>query len=72
MAKLILPLSQSLTHTIAKKKNNEWEWESIKITLTDPNGETIELNSLDLSDYCMTTLHNEIQFYVEEKGGELK
>ena len=56
----------------AKKKNNEWEWESVKITLTDPNGETIELNSLDLSDYCQTTLHNEIQFYVEKKGGELK
>jgi hypothetical protein len=56
----------------AKKKNNQWEWESVKITLTDPNGETITLNSLDLSDYCMTTLHNEIQFYVEEKGGELK
>lgn len=55
-----------------KKKNNQWEWESVKITLTDPNGETITLNSLDLSDYCQTTLHNEIQFYVEEKGGELK
>ena len=56
----------------AKKKNNEWEWESVKITLTDPNGETIKLNSLDLTDYCMETLHNEIQFYVEERGGELK
>ncbi len=56
----------------AKKKNNEWEWESVKITLTNPNGETVKLNSLDLYDYCMTTLHNEIQFYVEEKGGELK
>ena len=55
-----------------KKKSKEWEWESVKITLTNPKGETIKLNSLDLSDYCMTTLHNEIQDYVEEKGGELK
>tara|TARA_E500000178_G_C16962211_1_gene726588 strand:+ start:846 stop:1022 length:177 start_codon:yes stop_codon:yes gene_type:complete len=56
----------------AKKKNNQWEWESVKITLTDPNGETIILNSLDLSDYCNTVIYDEIQFYVDEKGGELK
>ena len=56
----------------AKKKNNQWEWESVKITLTDPNGETIILNSLDLSDYCNTVIYDEIQLYVDEKGGELK
>ena len=56
----------------SKKKNNKWEWESVRINLTDPNGETITLNSLDLSDHCNTVIHNEIQFYVENKRGQLK
>ena len=56
----------------SKKKNNKWEWESVRIKLTDPNGETITLNSLDLSDYCNTVIYDEIQFYVDNKKGELK
>ena len=56
----------------SKKKNNKWEWESVRIKLTDPNGETITLNSLDLSDYCNTVIHDEIQFYVDNKQGELQ
>ena len=56
----------------SKKKNNKWEWESVRIKLTDPNGETITLNSLDLSDYCNTIIYDEIQFYVDNKKGELK
>jgi len=56
----------------SKKKNNKWEWESVRINLTDPNGETITLNSLDLSDYCNTIIYDEIQFYVDNKKGELK
>jgi hypothetical protein len=56
----------------SEKKNNKWEWESVRINLTDPNGETITLNSLDLSDYCNTVIYDEIQFYVDNKQGELK
>ena len=56
----------------SEKKNNKWEWESVRIKLTDPNGETITLNSLDLSDYCNTIIYDEIQFYVDNKKGELK
>jgi hypothetical protein len=56
----------------SEKKNNKWEWESVRINLTDPNGETITLNSLDLSDYCNTVIYDEIQFYVDNKKGELK
>ena len=56
----------------SEKKNNKWEWESVRIKLTDPNGETITLNSLDLSDYCNTVIYDEIQFYVDNKKGELK
>ena len=55
----------------SEKKNNKWEWESVRIKLTDPNGETITLNSLDLSDYCNTIIYDEIQFYVDNKKGEL-
>ena len=56
----------------SEKKNNKWEWESVRIKLTDPNGETITLNSLDLSDYCNTVIYDEIKFYVDNKQGELK
>ena len=56
----------------SKKKNNKWEWESVRIKLTDHKGETITLNSLDLSDYCNTVIYDEIQFYVDNKQGELK
>ena len=56
----------------SEKKNNKWEWESVRIKLTDHNGETITLNSLDLSDYCNTVIYDEIQFYVDNKQGKLK
>ena len=56
----------------SEKKNNKWEWESVRIKLTDPSGETITLNSLDLSDYCNTVIYDEIKFYVDNKQGELK
>jgi hypothetical protein len=56
----------------AKKKTNEWQWEKVRITLTDPNGDTVVLNSEDLSDWFMEQCFQELQDYVEEKGGELK
>ena len=56
----------------AKKKNNEWQWESVNIKLEDPNGDTITLNSGDLSDYFMEQCFQELQDYVDKKGGELK
>ena len=56
----------------AKKKNNEWQWEKVRITLTDPNGDTVVLNSGDLSDWFMEQCFQELQDYVKEKKGVLK
>ena len=56
----------------AKKKTNEWQWEKVRITLTDPNGDTVVLNSGDLSDCFMELCFQELQDYVEKEGGELK
>ena len=55
-----------------KKKPNEWQWEKVRITLTDPNGDTVVLNSGDLSDWFMEQCFQELQDYVEKEGGELK
>ena len=53
-------------------KTNEWQWEKIRITLTDPNGDTVVLNSGDLSDWFMEQCFQELQDYVKEKKGVLK
>ena len=60
------------TENQAKKKPNEWQWEKVRITLTDPNGDTVVLNSGDLSDWFMEQCFLELQDYVEKEGGELK
>ena len=52
--------------------NNEWQWDSVKIELTNPNGETIKLNSGDFSDWFMEQCFQELQDYVKEKKGVLK
>ena len=56
----------------AKKKNNEWQWESVTIKLEDPNGDTITLNSEYFSDWFMEQCFQELQDYVKEKKGVLK
>ena len=56
----------------AKKKTNEWQWEKVRLTLTDPNGDTVVLNSGDLSDWFMEQCFQELQDYVKEKKGVLK
>ena len=53
-------------------KTNEWQWEKIRITLTDPFGATVVLDSGDLSDWFMEQCFQELQDYVEKEGGELK
>jgi len=53
------------------KKNNEWVWDTIKIELTNPKGETVVLRSKDLRDTDMSSLFEIIQHYVDKQGGEL-
>ena len=52
--------------------NNEWQWETVKLELTNPKGETITLESGDLTDSFMEECFIELQNYVDKKGGELK
>jgi len=52
-------------------KKKKWEWDSIQINLTDPDGKIITLTSAEVSDFFMEQCFQEIQEYVEKKGGEL-
>ena len=52
--------------------NNKWQWETVKLELTNPKGETITLRSGDLSDAFMEECFIELQKYVDKKEGELE
>ena len=54
------------------KKSNEWEWESLKIEINDPQGKIRTLNSGDVGDFCLSALFDEITTYVKERKGVLK
>jgi len=54
------------------RKKNQWEWESLKIEIKDPNGKIHILNSGDIGDFCLSALFDEITTYVTEKKGVLK
>ena len=54
------------------KNKNEWEWESLKIEIKDPQGKIQTLNSGDLGDFCLSALFDELTSYVKEKKGVLK
>ena len=51
------------------KNKNEWEWESLKIEIKDPQGKIHTLNSGDLGDFCLSALFDELTSYVKEKKG---
>ena len=55
----------------SKMSKNIWQWESLKIELTDPKGNTVVLNSGNLGDYILGELSYEIKDFVESQGGEL-
>ena len=52
-------------------KNKKWQWDTVKIELTNPKEETVTLESGDLSDWFMEECFIELQEYVEKKGGKL-
>ena len=53
-------------------KQNEWEWQSLKIEIKDPQGKIHTLNSGDMGDFCLSALFDEITEYVTERKGVLK
>ena len=45
---------------------------NVRFTLSDPNGNTVVLNSENLSDWFMEQCFLELEDYVEKEGGKLK
>lgn len=52
-----------------KAKNNSknvWIWETCKFTLSNPKGETVELNSLHINDFTLGHIREDLEKYVKE------
>ena len=50
----------------------KWTFDSMKIYLSDDTGKEVILNSADLTDYTFTEIVDDIETYVEDRGGELE
>ena len=55
-----------------EKENNVWVWESLTVKLTNPQGETITLNSLCFNDNTLTYLGKDLEEFVKNEGGVLE
>ena len=53
-------------------KTNRWMWEKVKIELTNPQGETVILNSDSFDDYTFGIISEAVEKYVVDQGGELE
>lgn len=50
----------------SSSRSNEWEWETCKFTLTNPQGERVELNSLHINDVTLGHIREDLEHYVKE------
>ena len=57
---------------MTEKENNIWVWESLTVKLTNPEGETITLNSLCFNDNTLTYLGKDLEEFVKNEGGVLE
>jgi hypothetical protein len=57
---------------MTEKENNVWIWESLTVKLTNPQGETITLNSLCFDDFTMTCVGKNLEEFVKGEGGILE
>ena len=53
-------------------KKNKWIWDKTKIILKNPQGKEVILSSLNLNDETMNYIFEDIEEYVEKKGGKLE
>jgi hypothetical protein len=53
-------------------KKNEWKWDRTRIILKNPKDEEVVLTSEDLNDQTMNNIFEDIEDYVEKKGGRLE
>lgn len=52
---------------------NQWTWETCEFTLTNPQGETVVLNSLYINDNTLGHIREDLEKYVKDNhGGELE
>ena len=52
---------------MTEKENNIWVWESLTVKLTNPEGETITLNSLYFNDNTLTYLGKDLEEFVKNE-----
>ena len=50
----------------SSSRSNVWTWETCKFTLANPQGETVELNSLYINDVTLGLIREDLEKYVEE------
>jgi hypothetical protein len=50
----------------SSSRSNVWTWETCVFTLTNPAGETVELNSLHINDFTLGHIREDLEKYVEE------
>lgn len=63
---------QELLDAEARAKN-VWTWETCLFKLTNPQGETVELNSLQINDFTLGHIREDLEHYVKEThGGNLE
>lgn len=55
------------TQEKSSSRANVWIWETCVFTLSNPQGETVELNSGDLNDFTLGHIREDLERYVEEK-----
>jgi hypothetical protein len=51
---------------VSSSRSNVWTWETCVFTLTNPQGETVELNSLHINDFTLGHIREDLEKYVEE------
>ena len=56
---------QELLDAEARAKN-VWTWETCLFTLTNPKGETVELNSLYINDVTLGLIREDLEKYVKD------
>ena len=57
---------------MVNSQENMWIWDKTKIVLKDPQGQEVILSSLNLNDETMNYIFEDIEEYVEKKGGKLE
>ena len=50
----------------SSSRANVWTWETCKFTLTNPQGETVELNSQYINDVTLGHILDDLEKYVKD------